>query len=513
MEILLVFMSVLATAGLAGTVYLFFLNKNLEKRLNDPKVLELTEEQAIDRASTKARNIILEAEKESMKIRTSADEYARNTSKIAEEKEARLDNREKALLDRSKSLDERYAKLEQAEASIENTKEQLKKLRESTVAKLEQIAGMTKDEARKMLIEELEHDLREMSAKKIREAEMTLESTIEDKAKDLLIDAMQKSATDYVSETTSTTFEIEKEELKGKIIGKDGRNIRSFERMTGVDIIVDEAPNLVTVSSFDPIRREVAALAIQKLLKDGRVHPGTIEESVQNIKEEVAKEIRKTGEKLAYDSGFNDLPLEIIKLLGRFKYRFSYGQNLVKHTLEMVNIGQQLAQEVGADVQLVKKACLLHDIGKVLTHEIEGKPHHHISGDIVRKYLKDEKLANAVEAHHGDIPAKSKEALLLQIADAISGARPGARKDNYEDYVKRIKALEDIAVSQKGVKQAFAIHAGREVRVLVDPSEADDKYAEVLAYKIAKQIEETQNYPGTVKVNVIREVRFTGEAK
>jgi ribonucrease Y len=513
MEILLVFLSVLATGGVTATIYFAIQSKNLEKKINDPKLIELTEEQAIEKASTKARNIILEAEKEAMKIRSTADEYTRSTAKIAEEKEARLDTREKALLDRSKSIDDRYVKLEQAEASIENTKEQLKKLRESAVAKLEQVAGMTREEGKKMLIEELENDLKEISAKKIRESEMGVSSVIDEKAKEMLIDAMQKSATDYVSETTSTTFEIEKEELKGKIIGKDGRNIRSFERLTGVDIIVDEAPNLVTVSSFDPIRREVAALGIQKLLKDGRVHPGTIEETVLGIKEEVAKEIRKTGEKLAYDSGCNDLPIEIIKLLGRFKYRFSYGQNLVKHTLEMVNIGQQLAQEVGADVQLVKKACLLHDIGKVLTHEIEGKPHHHISGDIVRKYLKDEKLANAVEAHHGDIPAKSREALLLQIADAISGARPGARKDNYEDYVKRIKALEDIAVSQKGVKQAFAIHAGREVRVLVDPTEADDKYAEVLAFKIAKQIEETQNYPGTVKVNVIREVRFTGEAK
>lgn len=513
MEILLVILTIGSTLGLGGTLYFLQNNKNLEKKLRDPKLIEYTESEAIERASTKGKQILLDAEKEALKIRNKAEQSSREINKLVEEKESRLDKREKGLLDRSKSLDERYEKLEKSEKDIENTKSSLKGMQAKIQKTLEEIAGLTKKEAEEKLIKEVEKDLSNHIAKKIKEAEFQIEASIDSKARSLLIDAMQKSATDFVAETTSTTFEIEKEELKGKIIGKDGRNIRTFERMTGVDIIVDESPNQVTVSSFDPIRREVAALAIQKLLSDGRVHPGTIEETVQNIKQDLAKEIKITGEKMAYDTGFNDLPPEIIKLLGRFKYRFSYGQNLIKHTLEMVNIGQQIAQEIGADVNFTKKACLLHDIGKVLTHEIEGKPHHHISGDIVRKYLKDEKLANAVESHHGDIEPKSKEALILQIADAISGARPGARRDNYEDYVKRIKALEDIANEFSEVKQAYAIHAGREVRVMIDPQKADDKESKILAFKIAKEIEETQNYPGTVRVNVIREMRFTEEAK
>lgn len=514
MEILLlIVLTVSATVGIGAAIVLFQKSKKLEKKLLDPKYIELTEDQAIAKASEKALAIVSDAEKAANKVRSKTDQHAFKVKKNLEEEEDRLDKREKTQIARSNNLDKRFEQLEVHEKEVEQTRTDLKKIKDELETKLEEVANLTKAEAEKRLLDEVEKGLTARIAKKIREAEFRLESEVDEIAKDLLIDTMQRSATDYVAETTSTTIEIEKDELKGKIIGKDGRNIRTFERMTGVDIIIDEAPNQVTVSSFDPIRREVAALAIQKLLKDGRVHPGTIEETIQNIKQDIAKEIRKTGEKMAYDAGINDLPPEVIKLLGRFKYRFSYGQNLVKHTLEMVNIGKQLAQEIGADVIFTKKACLLHDIGKVLTHEIEGKPHHHISGDIVRKYLKDEKLANAVESHHGDIPAESKEALLVQIADSISGARPGARRDNYDEYVNRVKALEDIANEYPEVNQAFAIHAGREVRVLIDPQKADDKESKVLAYKIAKEIEDTQNYPGTVRVNVIREVRFTGEAK
>jgi ribonuclease Y len=279
--------------------------------------------------------------------------------------------------------------------------------------------------------------------------------------------------------------------------------------MTGVDIIVDKYP-AGTLSCA--IRSAAKWRAFTEIAQDGRVHP-SIEEVIRDIKNDIAKEIRRTGEKMAYDAGFSNLPLEIIKLLGRFKYRFSYGQNLVRHTLEMVKLGQQLAREIGADETLTKKACLLHDLGKVITHEMEGKPHHHISGDIVRKYLKDEKLANAVEAHHGDIKPQSVEAVLVAIADAISGARPGARKDNYEDYVKRIKALEDIAKQYKEVDEAYAIHAGREIRVIFSAKNATDDDVTVIAQKIAKEVEETQNYPGSVKVTAIREFRVEKEAK
>lgn len=506
-------LSIIATGGVGAAYIVTQQKKELEKKLKDAKFINLTEEEAIAKASPKAKELILEAEREVNKLKQESLDKIRESRAKLEAEEKRLNDRERQVLERSKLLDSRFTSLEKNEKSLEQAKHDVKKLRDQLASELENIAKLTREEARKELIRQTEEDLKSFIAKKIKEAEFLIQSRADDMAREIIVDAMQKSATDYVAESTATTIEIENEELKGKIIGKEGRNIRTFERLTGVDIIVDEAPNQVTLSCFDPIRREVASLALKKLLKDGRVHPGSIEESIQNIKNDLAKEIKKTGEKLAYDTGFNDLPQEVIKLLGRFKYRFSYGQNLVKHSLEMVNLGAQLASEIGADVNLTKKACLLHDIGKVLTHEIEGKPHHHISGDIVRKYLKDERLANAVESHHGDIEPKSIEAILVSIADAISGARPGARRDNYEEYVKRIKALEDIAKQYETVKEAYAIHAGREVRVIFKSNATTDDDVVILSHKIAKEIEETQSYPGSVKVTAIREFRVEEEAK
>ncbi|KXK25810.1 MAG: Ribonuclease Y [candidate division WS6 bacterium OLB20] len=512
-NVILIMLSIIATLGAGGT-YLFNRQKTeLEEKLRKTGALNLSEEEAIKKASEKAKVLILEAEKEANQIKQNSIAKSRELRIEIEKEEKRLDEREKQLLTRSKDIDERFNSLEKKERALEQAKRDVKSMRDKIATELEAVARMTVEEAKKELISQTEEELKEWVAKSIREAEFKIQSQSEDRAREILIDVMQKSATDYVSESTATTIDIESEELKGKIIGKEGRNIRTFERLTGVDIIVDEAPNQVTLSCFDPIRREVAALALQKLLKDGRVHPGSIEETIKNIKTELAREIKRTGEKMAYDAGFNDLPQEVIKLLGRFKYRYSYGQNLVKHSMEMVNLGAQLASEVGANVELTKKACLLHDIGKVLTHEIEGKPHHHISGDIVRKYLKNETLANAVESHHGDIEPKTLEAVLVQIADAISGARPGARRDNYEDYIKRVKALEDIAKQYDAVKEAYAVHAGREVRVIFRPDSASDDDVTVLSQKIAKEIEETQSYPGSVKVTGIREFRVTEEAK
>ncbi len=508
MEIVIVLL-VLTLVGATGGMYVMQRNNigRLESQLKKTVLSDAAE------ADVAAREKILASEKQANEIIRLAEERAKSTLDKAEVTEKRVEEREKKLLDMTREVDERLAEINKREKALEQSKLDVRKRNAQIADELEKIAGLSKQEAEKRLKEELEKELSSYISKQVHEANQQIEIDVDKKSKEILVDAMQRSATDFVAETTSTTFQIPDEELKGKIIGKEGRNIRTFERLTGVDIIVDEGPDIVTVSSFDPIRREVAALAIKSLVKDGRIHPGAIEDKVKNIKEDLAREIVKTGEKIAYDTGFPDLPKEIIKLLGRFKYRFSYGQNLVKHSLEMVNLGQQLAQEIGADVQLTKKACLLHDLGKVLTYEMEGKPHHHISGDLVRKYLKDEKLANAVESHHGDIQPDSIEAVLVMIADSISGARPGARRDNYDDYVKRVKALEDIAKQYNSVKEAFAIHAGREVRVIVRPEEAADEDAEVLAFKIAKEIEEKQNYPGTVKVTVIRENRFEATAQ
>lgn len=511
--ILLIVLSIAATGSLASSFMLLRNKKELEKKLKDPKFLDISEDEAIKKASLKAQNIILESEKESDKIKSDALKQSNELKQAIQLEEKRLDERERKLVERAKTLDERFESIESKEKAVEQSKKDIRKRGEKINEELQKLAQLSHEEAKKMLLEKTEEELKSYVARKIREAEFEIQSTSEKVSREVLIDVMQKSATDYVAESTATTIDIENEEMKGKIIGKEGRNIRTFERLTGVDIIVDEAPNQVTLSCFDPIRREVAALALQKLLKDGRVHPGSIEETIYGIKNELAKEIKRTGEKLAYDAGCNDLPQEVIKLLGRFKYRFSYGQNLIKHSMEMVNLGAQLASELGADVNFTKKACLLHDIGKVLTHEIEGKPHHHISGDVVRKYLKDEKLANAVESHHGDIDTTSLEAEIVKIADAISGARPGARKDSYENYVKRVKGLEDIAKKYEGVEEAYAIHAGREVRVIFKPSLTNDEDVVIQTHKIAKEIEETQNYPGSVKVTAIRELRVTEEAK
>lgn len=513
MTVVIIISVLVGAAGIGSAIYLLQSNKQLQSQLKDTSFQELSEEEAINRASDKAKSLILNAKNESLEIKAKADKKIQLAYAELDKKEKRLDSLERKLTQKQRDTDEQQEQIDRETRSLQQAKKDVKKIRERLANKLEKVANLSEAEARDELIKSVESEMKKEIAKKVRAAEEEAQRESEDKAKWVLVDAMQKAATDYVAETTTTTIDIDSEELKGKIIGKEGRNIRTFEKLTGVDLIVDEAPESVTLSCFDPVRREVGAIALQKLLKDGRVHPGTIESTIQKVKEDIGREIKKTGEKMAYDAGFPNLPMEIIRLLGRFKYRYSYGQNLIKHTMEVMKIGAAIGSELDADVDLIKKACLLHDIGKVLVHEIEGKPHHHISGDVVRKHFRDEKLANAVEAHHGDIEPKSIEAVVILIADAVSGARPGARRDNYEDYVKRIRALEDIANKFKGVKEAYAIHAGREIRVILRPEEVDDDEAKVLAHKISKEIEKTQQYPGTVKVTVIREFRVEGEAK
>jgi len=520
LSLVLVVLAILAVL-LGGVVFYLFqqltktrqdTEKAVQEALSKNKeVAAISEEKAIERASEIAKNKLIEAERKSLELQSSSQEAARKLREQIKEQEIILDQREKKLIDRASNLDARADQIEKKENNLETLRSEISKQKEDLSVKLEQIAGLTKKEAEELLKQEVEKDLNGWIAKKVRESEDQIKHESDEISKKILVETMVNSATDYVVETTTTTFTIDDENLKGKIIGKDGRNIRTFEKLTGVDVIIDEAPNQVTLSCFDPIRREVGALALQKLLQDGRVHPGAIEETIDKVKKDVLKVIKKTGEDMAYDTGFNNLPNEIIMLLGRFKYRFSYGQNLVKHTLEMVKIGEMLALELGADVQTVKLACLLHDIGKVAPEE--GKQHHHISADLAAKYWKDERLVNAIAAHHFDIDAKSVEAEIVRIADAISGARPGARRDSYEEYVKRVRALEDIATKYKGVKEAFAINAGRQVRVIVKPDETTDEDTKSMAFNIAREIEQTQNYPGVIKVTVIRELRAQEEAK
>ena len=368
--------------------------------------------------------------------------------------------------------------------------------------------------SKKKLMEEVEHDMKDYEATLIRKAEKKAEESSDEKAKHILVETMQRVATDYVGETTTSSVKIEDEKAKGRIIGKEGRNIRAFEKATGVDVIVDESPTTIGLSSFDPLRREIARVALTKLMGDGRIHPGAIEEEIRKAKNEITVEIKKNGEILAEAADWPGIDIGLLKLIGKMKYRTSYGQSLMSHTMEVINIGAALASELKADVALVKKAALLHDVGKVLTHKLD-LPHHHISGQVARKYGLDEKLVNAIEAHHGDIAPKSVEAVIVAIADAISGARPGARKDSYEQYIKRIEGIEKAAKDVAGdkVTEIYAIRAGRELRIIVDPNTTDDAEIKIMAKKIVENIEKTQSYPGNVEVSVIREFRATEVAR
>jgi ribonuclease Y len=500
------FILFLAAAGFA--VFLYVQLQNLKNSSKGEKISEL---EAIERASEIAKQKIVEAEQKAGQLERQAQEQTERIRTQIKNQEKDLNDREKLLLDRSSKIDQRLDQIEKKEEDIEQRRKGLKTIEDELAQKLETVANYSREQAKEELMKQTEKELSDWIAKKIKESESQVKQQSEEISQEILTEAMMNSAVDYTSETTTTSVEILDENLKGRIIGKEGRNIRTFEKLTGVDVIVDEAPNQVIISCFDPIRREVGALALQKLIKDGKIHPASIEETIEKVKKDMLREIKKTGEYLAFESGFNDLPNEIIMILGRFKYRFSYGQNLAKHSLEMVRLAEVIAQQIGADVEISNLAALLHDLGKVAPQE--GKQHHHISAEIVGKYYKDERLINAIEAHHFDIDAKFIEAEVVRIADAISGARPGARRDSYEDYIKRIRALEDIANKHKGVKQSFAIKAGREVRVIVKPNEITDEDTKKMAYDIAKEIEETQTYPGVIKVNVIREFRATEEAQ
>ncbi|MCS7316972.1 MAG: ribonuclease Y [Candidatus Dojkabacteria bacterium] len=443
------------------------------------------------------------------------EENQENTKKLQEQlkiKERTLLEKEKNLTNRSRLLDERSSYLDKKEISLTHQQNEIIQIKEKYSKKIEEVSKLSKQEAEKLLKEEIEASLSNWMGKKIREFEQELRIKSDEIAKEILIDSMIKAHNDYVIDFTTSTIEIPNDQIKSKIIGKNGRNLKIFEKETKVELIIDDTPNIVTISCFDPVRRETAVVALKKLIHDNRINPSTIEEAVKRAKKEIEAEVRKAGEELAYETGFNNLPNDIINMLGKFKYRYSYGQNLIKHTLEVVKIGEYIATELKADVRTTKLACLLHDIGKVSADD--SRQHHHISADIAKKFFPNNpKLINAIAAHHYDIEAKYIEAEIVRIADSISSARPGARKDSYEESVKRITELEQIALKYKGVKEAYALRAGKEIRVILEPTQTTDEDVSVIAYKIEKEIEESQQYPWPVKVDVIREVRANVETK
>ncbi len=454
------------------------------------------------------------AEKEIDEMKEREERRIKEMRKESTEHEEILIERERKLNKRSKILDEKSEDLEKREVDLKGGIERLETDRTGLKKELEKISGLSKEEAREKLMEEVDQDMKEYEAKKIRQAEKNIEAVADEKAQKILVEAMQKVATDYVGETTTKTIKVDDDKVKGRVIGKEGRNIRSFEQMTGVDVIVDESPNAIALSSFDPLRREIAYVAMTKLIADGRIHPGSIEECVRKAKNDISQEIKKNGQILADEAGWPDMDLSLMKLVGKMKYRSSYGQSLMAHTIEVIRLAEVLATELGADVNLVKKAALLHDIGKVLTHKVDS-PHHHISGQIARKYMLDERLVNAIESHHLDIDPQSVEAVVIYLADAISGARPGARKDSYEQYIQRIEGIESAAkeIGKDRIQDVYAIKAGREIRIIVNPKLVSDDEALVMARDIAKEIEQKQSYPGNVEVTVIRETRAVDIAK
>lgn len=478
---------------------------NRPKRTNRSRKSQVDLEAAVREAQAKAREIIVEAKDEALAIRSQAEDKARKQNQQLEDQQRSLDKKLDKIDYRLSQLDKKEADIDSARKNLEQLQADVTKKRDHIISKLEEISGLTSEQARQQLFDSLEKKLARDMAQFIRQKEEEAENEADEKVREILVDSMKHGATDYVPEYTISTVELPSEELKGKIIGKNGRNIHTFERVTGVDLDLDSSPTEVRLSCFDSVRREIARVSLERLIKDGRIQPTRIEEVVAKVTKELEKIMFEAGKQLCHEVGVFNLPNDLMKMLGRFKYRFSYGQNLIAHTMEETKIGIKLAHELGADVNVVRLGCLLHDIGKVVKDE-EGS-HVQLGIKIAKKYNLPQPVIDCIAQHHEDEPFSGPEQMIVYIADAISGARPGARYENYDEYVERLEKLEDIAESYDGVKQAYAIQAGREIRVLLDPEQAKDNDVKVLSLKIRDQIKDEMTYPGTVTVTVSRETR------
>jgi len=472
-----------------------------------------------EKAKKELKNAKVEAEKLVEKAKKEADQLIDDSRKEDQSRRKEFKDIEKRLLDREETLDKklddldkRSEKIRKGETELEDLKNEIRDIRKRQQDKLEKIAKLTKSDAAEKLLAMTEKDIKQDLKGLIVKLQNDAKDLAEEKSAAILITTMERMASEVTAERVVSAVKLEDEEMKGRIIGKEGRNIQALQRATGVDIMVDETPGMIILSSFDPVRREVARVALEMLLKDGRVHPGRIEEVVEKAQKQVQKDVVRAGEDAAREVGVIGIPKEILQYLGELKYRTSYGQNVLKHSTEMAHMAGVLAEQIGANVKTAKYAALIHDMGKALTHKIEGK-HHHISGEIARKYGVPEEVAHAAEAHHDDMEATTLEALVVRVVDAISAARPGARNISQENFAERMKDLENVATGFKGVEKAYAISAGREVRVFVKPTDLDDLGSIKLARDVANKIESTMQYPGTIKVNVIRETRAIEFAK
>ena len=469
-------------------------------------------DEAVKTAEEKKRESMLEIKEESIKAKNDLDKEIKERRNEISRNERRIVQKEENVDKKLEAIEKREAGFVVKEEELKKQKIEISKLNEQRLQELERISGLTSEQAKEYLLKTIEEDVKLDTAKMIKEMENKAKEEANRKAKDYVVTAIQKCAADHVSETTISVVSLPNDEMKGRIIGREGRNIRTLETMTGVDLIIDDTPEAVILSSFDPIRREVARIALEKLIVDGRIHPARIEEMVEKARKEVEQNIREEGEAAALEVGVHGLHPELIRLLGRMKFRSSYGQNALKHSIEVAQLSGLLAGEVGCDVRMAKRAGLLHDIGKSIDHEVEGS-HIQIGADLCKKYKESQIVINTVESHHGDVEPQSLIACIVQAADAISAARPGARRETLETYTNRLKQLEDITNSFKGVEKSFAIQAGREVRIMVVPEQVSDSEMVLLARDISKQIEAELEYPGQIKVNVIRESRVTDYAK
>lgn len=462
-------------------------------------------EKEIAAAKTKASDIVLKAKDEAMKLESERRKELKKTEERIAEREVLIDRK----ID---ELDKRAENLRVQERDVEDLKGEIRDIRGKQQEKLEKIAKLTKTEATEKLMQMTERDVKQDLMGLVTKLQNDAKEDAEEQAQTILVTAMERMSSEVTAERTVTAIKLPDEEIKGRIIGKEGRNIQALQRATGVDILVDDTPGMIILSSFDPVRRQVARMSLELLMKDGRIHPGRIEEVVTKAENEINKEINRAGEDAAREVGVVGIPREMLRLLGELKFRTSYGQNVLMHSVEMAHIAGLIAEEIGADVRVAKIATLLHDTGKAVTHKMEGK-HHHIAAELARKYGMSDEITHAIEAHHDDIDATTPEALIVRICDALSTARPGARNISAENFVERMRDLENIANSFKGIEKAYAISAGREVRVIVSPKAIDDLSAIKLARDIAVKIESTMQYPGTIKVNVIRETRAIEYAK
>ena len=469
-------------------------------------------DEAVKTAETKKREAMLEAKEESIRVKNDLDKEVKERRAEIQRSERRVVQKEENLDKKLESIERREAGFAAKEEEINKQKAQIAKLNEERLQELERISGLTSEQAKEYLLKTVEEDVKLDTAKLIKEMENKAKEEADKKAKDYVVTAIQKCAADHVAETTISVVQLPNDEMKGRIIGREGRNIRTLETMTGVDLIIDDTPEAVILSGFDPIRREVARIALEKLIVDGRIHPARIEEMVEKAQKEVETMIREEGEAATLEVGVHGIHPELVRLLGRMKFRTSYGQNALKHSIEVAQLSGLLAAEIGVDVRTAKRAGLLHDIGKSVDHDMEGS-HSQIGVDLCRKYKESPIIINAVEAHHGDVEPESLIACIVQAADTISAARPGARRETLDTYTNRLKQLEDISNGFKGVEKSFAIQAGREIRIMVVPEQISDADMVLLARNIAKQIESELEYPGQIKVNVIRESRVTDFAK